>query len=405
MSGEKILQLGLLGLAGAVSRVRPAAARAFYNFQTPVTPIARDVLFIHDLFLVIIVILFLIGTGALLYSVFAHSRRRHTQAATFTQPHGRKQWLWASTPFVALLIIDYLILGIPALHSIWALADTADAQMTVQVTAHQWHWQYQYPAYGIGFSSDLSTPQQQIENQAPKNRHFLLQVDHPLVLPTHEKIRLMLASSDVIHAFWVPAFGIKQDVVPGYLRKTWVQIDKPGVYRGQCAELCGVGHAFMPIVLRAVSPAQFQQWVTRERAREAAVAATASATYSETELLARGRHVFQTICAACHQLNGLGVPGAFPPIAAGHPFAASAPMIAALRARGFYRQGQIVEGPLVDHIRIVLHGIPGTPMPAFAAQLSAADIAAVITYERNDFGNHTGDVIEPAEVAALQDGH
>ena len=405
MSGEKVLRLSLSGVIGAAFLPVRAPARAFYNFQRPVTPIARDVLFIHDLFLVIITILFAAGTGLLLYTVYAHSRRRHRTAATFTQPVGRKQWLWASTPFVALLIIDYVVLGIPALHSIWALADIRDAQMTVQVTAHQWHWQYQYPAYGIGFSSDLSTPQRQIENRAPKDRHFLLEVNHPLVLPTNEKVRLVLASSDVIHSFWVPAFGIKQDVVPGYLRETWVEIDKPGVYRGQCAELCGVGHAFMPIVVQAVPPAQFQHWVAAEREHEAAVQATASASYSETQLIGRGRQIFQNNCAACHQSSGLGLPGAFPPIAAGHPFVASAPMLAALRTRGFYRHGLIVEGPVANHIRIVLHGIPGTPMPSFATQLSAADIAAVITYERNDFGNHTGDVIEPAQVAALQDGH
>ena len=405
MSGEKVLRLGFSGVIGAAFLPVRAQARAFYNFQTPVTPIARDVLFIHDLFLVIIAILFAAGIGLLLYTVYAHSRRRHRTAATFTQPVGRKQWLWASTPFVALLIIDYVVLGIPALHSIWALADTRGAEMTVQVTAHQWHWQYQYPAYGIGFSSDLSTPARQIDDRAPKDKHFLLEVNHPLVLPTHEKVLLVLASSDVIHAFWVPAFGVKQDVVPGYLRQTWVEIDKPGVYRGQCAELCGVGHAFMPIVVQAVPPAQFQHWVAAERAREAAVQATASATYSEAQLILRGRQIFQSNCAACHQSNGLGLPGAFPPIAAGHPFAASAPMLAALRARGFYRHGLIVEGPVPNHIRIVLHGIPGTPMPSFAAQLSAADIAAVITYERNDFGNHTGDVIEPATVAALKDGH
>ncbi len=400
MSGERV-QWRRIAAAAAPALIGSACAhaRAFYNFQTPVTPIAHDVLFIHDLFLVIIAVLFTAGLGALLYSTIAHRRRRNPNPATFTQPVGRKQWIWASVPFAILLVIDYVVLGIPALHSILALANTRNAEMTVKVTAHQWHWQYQYPAYGIGFNSDLSTPQAQIENRAPKDKHFLLQVDHPLVLPTHEKIRLVLASADVIHAFWVPSFGIKQDVVPGYLRATWVDIQKPGTYRGQCAELCGVGHAFMPIVVVAKDPADFQQWVRQEQGREAAERATATETFTRTQLMARGQAVYLKNCVACHQANGMGLPGAFPPIATGHPFNANAHMLAALKSLGFYANGDIVEGPVTSHIRIVLHGIPGTPMPSWSS-LSPVDIAAVITFERNSFGNHTGEVIEPAQVAA-----
>ncbi len=404
MSGEKVQLWRRLAVTAALLGTARAHARAFYNFQRPVTPIAHDVLYIHDLFLVIIAVLFTGGLGALLYSAIAHSRRRNPNPATFTQPVGRKQWLWASVPFAVLLVIDYVVLGIPALHSILALADTNDAQMTVKVTAHQWHWQYQYPVYGIGFSSNLSTPQAQIEDRAPKDKHFLLEVDHPLVLPTHEKIRLILASTDVIHAFWVPSFGIKQDVVPGYLRETWVEIEKPGTYRGQCAELCGVGHAFMPIVVVAKSPADFQQWVSQEQSREAAVRATATETLTQAQLMARGQAVYLKNCAACHQANGMGLTGAFPPIAAGRPFNASPQMLAALKSLGFYANGVIVEGPVAKHIRIVLHGIPGTPMPSWSS-LSALDIAAVITFERNSFGNHTGEVIEPAQVAAAESGH
>jgi cytochrome c oxidase subunit 2 len=392
---------GVWALLGAAS----AHARAFYDFQTPVTPIARDVLFIHNLFLVIIGALFLIGTGTLLYSVYAHRSSRNGSPARFTGPVGRKQWIWAGVPFAILLILDYGVLGIPALHSIEALADTSGSAMTVKVTGHQWNWQYEYPAYGIGFTSTLSTPEDEIANEAPKDRHFLLEVDHPLVLPIHEKVRIILASADVIHSFWVPAFGIKQDAVPGYLRETWVEIDKAGTYRGQCAELCGVGHAFMPIVVKAVDRSDFAKWVAGEQAAAAAQRAASGVTYSRDQLIAAGRKVFDDHCAACHQPNGLGLPGAFPPIAGGHPFAAAPPMIAALRARGFYKAGDIVVGPLANHIRIVLQGIPGTPMPAFASQLSAADIAAVITYERNDFGNHTGETVEPAQVTALQAGH
>ena len=382
-----------------------AQARAFYDFQTPVTPIAREVLFIHNLFLVIITVLFLLGTGLLLYSVYAHRARRNRIPATFSGLMGRKQWFWASVPFVALLVIDYGVLGVPALHSILALANTSDAAMTIKVTGHQWNWQYEYPAYGVDFTSTLSTPQREIADRAPKDKHFLLEVDHPLVLPTHEKVRIILASADVIHSFWVPAFGIKQDAVPGYLRETWVEIDKAGTYRGQCAELCGVGHAFMPIVVKAVDRPEFDQWVRSEQAAQAAQQTASGRVYTREQLVAAGKKVFDERCSACHQPNGLGIPGAFPPIAGGHPFAAAEPMLEALRARGFYKAGDIVVGPVANHIRIVLDGIPGTPMPAFASQLSAADIAAVITYERNDFGNHTGETVEPKQVTAIEAGH
>jgi cytochrome c oxidase subunit 2 len=395
------------GGGAAVAAFGPAwaHARAFYNFQTPVTPIARDVLYIHDLFLVIITVLFLMGTGTLLYSVWAHRYRRNRVPASFTGPIGRKQWIWASVPFGALLILDYAVLGIPALHSIMALADTRGSALTIKVTGHQWNWQYEYPSYGIGFTSTLSTPQDQIADEAPKDKHFLLEVDHPLVLPTHEKVRIILASADVIHAFWVPSFGIKQDAVPGYLRETWVEIDKAGTYRGQCAELCGVGHAFMPIVVKAMDRPAFDEWLSREEAAAAVQRAASGATYTREQLIAAGKQVFDANCAACHQANGMGLPGAFPPIAGGHPFVAAPPMTEPLEARGFYKDGDIVVGPVANHIRIVLQGIPGTPMPSFASQLSAADIAAVITYERNDFGNHTGEAVEPAQVAAMKAGH
>jgi len=393
----------LAALAGALGALASGSARAreFFNFQDPVTPIAHEVLFIHDLFLAIIVTIFVLVFGLLMYSLVAHRRSRHPDPATFVKPAGPKQWAWTIVPFLVLVFIDYVILGVPAFHSILAMADTAHSQMSVKITGSQWKWQYAYPGYGIKYTSALSTPQDEIDGQAPKDKHFLLEVDHPLVLPTHEKIRLVIASRDVIHSFWVPAFGIKQDAVPGYLRYTWVDIEKPGVYRGQCAELCGVGHAFMI----AKPKPEFERWVARERLAEAAEAKAQSGTFTLAQLRARGKTGFAANCAACHQASGLGVAGTFPPIAGGHPFSASAAMLAQLRERGFYEDGRIVVGPVEHHIDIVLHGIPGTAMAAFGPQLDDATIAAIITYERNAFGNHTGDVIQPAEIRAARAGH
>ena len=381
-----------------------AHARYFFNFPTPVTPIAKETLYIHDLFLVIVTIIFVISVSILLYSVFTHRKSRGHTPAAFTKPTGAKQWIFAIIPFLVLAFIDFIVFGIPAFRSTLALADVRHADMVVKVTASQWKWQYEYPGDGIKYTSSLSTPQDEIYGNAPKDTHFLREVDHPLVLPTNEKIDIVLASADVIHSFWVPAFGIKQDAVPGFLRETWVKIEKPGVYRGQCAELCGVGHAFMPIVVVAKTEPEFKQWLARQKAKQAAVAAESGKTFTKEDLITRGKKVYDTNCAMCHQATGLGIAGAFPPIAAGHPFSAAPQMIADLTKLEFYKDGKIVMGPVEHHLHIVLHGIPGTPMRAFGPQLSDVDIAAVITYERNDFGNHTGDVIQPAQVQVARAG-
>lgn len=376
----------------------------FYDFPTPVTPIAKETLYIHDLFLSIITVMFVLSAAVLFYSLYTHRKSRGAKSASFTRPTTTKQWILVSIPFLVLVFIDYVVLGIPAFHSILAIADTSGSQLTVKVTGSQWKWQYEYPGYGVKYVSSLSTPQDQIYGNAPRDAHFLREVDHPLVLPVGEKVDIVLASDDVIHSFWVPAFGIKQDAIPGVLRETWVKIDKPGVYRGQCAELCGVGHAFMPIVVVAKTQPQFQQWLVQQQAAAAAGAAADTATFTEAQLIANGRKVFASICAACHQANGGGIPGAFPPISAGQAFAAAPQMIKDLEDRGFYAGGKIALGPVRNHIEIVLKGIPGTAMPAFGSQLSPADVAAVVTYERNDFGNHTGDVVQPAEVTSAAAG-
>ena len=397
-------KLSVAAVLAVIALASPAVqARYFFNFQTPVTPIAVETLHIHDLFLGIITILFTVSLGILLYAVFAYRKSRGCQPASFTAPTSRRQWILVILPFLGLAFIDYVVLGIPAYHSVLAMANTREgARMVVKITASQWKWRYEYPGYGIKFNSVLSTPPDEIYGNAPKDKHFLLEVNHPLVLPTGEKIRILLTSTDVIHSWWVPALGVKQDVIPGFLRATWVKIEKTGVYRGQCAELCGVGHAFMPIVVQAVTPEAFKSWVKQQQVEEIAAATESTRLFSRETLIARGQQVFAANCAMCHQANGQGIPGTFPPITAGQPFSATRQMTGALVARGFYRDGKITLGPVAQHIAIVLHGIPGTPMPAFGNQLRDADIAAVITYERNNFGNHTGEVIEPMQVQAAR---
>ena len=378
-----------------------AFARNPFAFQTPVTPIACETRYVHDLILTIIAVLFSVGFGFLLFSVIRYRASRGHRPALFSAPRTPLQWALSALPILTLVVIDYIVMGIPAYHAVLTLANTReDAALVVKVTGSQWRWRYDYPDQGISFISNLSTSQEQRDSGALTDPNYLLEVDKPLVLPVGKKVRVLLTSTDVIHAWWIPSFGIKQDAVPGFLRETWVKIDRPGIYRGQCAELCGVGHGFMPIVVEAKAQPDFDKWLAD--AQTAAAQAAAVTTLSKPELLKRGQQDYATYCALCHQPTGLGMPGAIPPIAGGKPFTAPPAMTDLLVQRGFYNAGKIVVGPVARHIDIVLKGIPGTPMPAFGTQLGDADIAALVTYERNSFGNQTGDVVQPSAVKAAR---
>lgn len=379
-------------IAGILLAAVPALSRAEYSFNLPeaVTPLARDTLRVHNEFMLIIIALFFAALGIMIYSLIKHRRSRGYKPAAFTGPATRAQWLWVIAPFVGLLIIDYVIIGIPAYHAAATMEDTrTDADMVLKVTASQWKWQYEYPEEGIKFVSMLATPKDQISNHAPKGENYLLEVDNPVVLPVGRKVRVLLMSTDVIHGWWVPVFGVKRDAVPGFLRETWIKIEKPGVYRGQCSQLCGREHAFMPIVVEAVSQDQYAEWVARKKGETAKVAAAAGKVWTKDELMKQGRGVYDKICAACHQPNGKGIPGAFPALAG----------------------SKLVNGPFVDmngrlikdgHLDRVMNGKPGTAMQAFKNTLSDADIAAVATYERNSFGNNMDDTVQPALVKSLR---
>ena len=296
----------------------------------------------------------------------------------------------AISPFLLLIYIDYIWMGIPAFHAIAQMEDTRTAaEMVVKVTASQWKWQYEYPEENIKFVSTIATTQDQIHNRVAKGEHYLQEVDNPLILPTNKKIRILLTSTDVIHSWWVPSFGVKRDAVPGYLREMWVNIEKPGIYRGQCAQLCGSWHAFMPIVVEAVAEPQFKEWLAQKKAQGAAAESAAGKAWSSEELMAKGEEVYNRICIACHQAGGKGLPGAFPALAG----------------------SKIVNGPFLDkdghlikdgHLDRVMNGKPGTAMQAFKNTLSDVEIAAIVTYERNSFGNHMGDMVQPAQVKALR---
>ncbi len=389
--------------AAAISLPTLAEARNPFEFPTPVTPVAHDTLYVHDLFLAVMAVVFGIGMCVLLYSVIQHRKSRGYSPAAFSGPKTLGQWMVVVVPVLALAFIDYVVMGIPSYYAVVAMANTReDAALVVKATASQWKWRYEYPDQEIAFTSSLSTPRAQIESGSPTDPHYLYEVDNPLVLPAGKKVRILLVSLDVIHSWWVPAFGVKQDAVPGFLRETWVKIEKPGIYRGQCGELCGTGHAFMPIVVVAKAEPAFERWVAQTQNGEKAVALAEEQPLSRNDLLARGKTAYETNCAPCHQITGLGLPGAIPPLAAGQAFTATPELTDKLAQLGTYRDGKIVLVPVDRQLGIVLHGISGTPMPAFGLQLGDADIAAIVTYVRNSFGNHTGDVVQPAAVKSAR---
>lgn len=375
-----------------LSACLPQTARAAFNwnFPPPATPIARGTLEIHNEFMLVITALFVVVFAIMIYSMVKHRKSAGHEAAQFTGPQGRRQWFWALVPFAILLFIDFVLMGIPAFHAVIEMEDTRTrADMVVKVTGYQWKWQYEYPDDGIRYMSNLATPPEQIENAAPKGEHYLLEVDNPLVLPVGKKVRVLLTSTDVIHTWWVPQFGVKRDAIPGFIRETWLKIEQPGVYRGQCAELCGKGHGFMPVVVRAVSEPEYAAWRDAKKAELAQAASGTDRSWSKDELLAQGKEVYAKQCAVCHQPEGQGLPPAFPALAGSK--VVNTPLLSA-------------DGKLVPdtHVFRVMNGKEGTAMQAFKNTLSDVELAAVITFERNSFGNHMGDMIQPAQIKALR---
>lgn len=365
-------------IAGAFLAAPGARALADYqlNLPPPATSIARRVLELHNLILVISAVIFVIVFGFMFYAIVAHRKSRGVTPAMI-HDNVYLEATWTIIPFLILVGM-----AVPSTATLIEMADVSRSEMTVQVTGYQWRWQYEYMEHDVAFFSTLATPRAQIENRARKGEDYLLEVDNPLVLPVGKKIRLLLTANDVIHSWWVPQLGFKADAVPGFIREVWINIDAPGVYRGVCAEFCGKDHAYMPVVVEAVPPEDFEEWVLAQK--EDGEAMEAAKTWGRAELMARGEQVYQQVCAACHGRDGKGVAGAFPAIA-GSPVAA---------------------GPVGEHIATVVRGrntgeFPA-PMPAFGPQLSNVEIAAVVTFERNAFGNEAGELVEPAEVQAAR---
>ena len=362
-----VLGFGLWLVSGA------AFAEYGLNFPKPVTSIGHRVLELHNIILLICVVIFIIVFGFMFYSIYAHRKSRGYKAAKF-HDNVKLEVVWTVIPFVILVSM-----AIPSTATLLEMDDVSKSDMTVKITGYQWKWKYDYPDQDVSFFSSLSTPREQIENKAAKGEHYLLEVDNPLVLPVGKKVRFVVTANDVIHSWWVPAFAVKKDAIPGFVNEVWARVDEPGIYRGQCAELCGKDHGYMPIVVQAVPPEEFDKWVSLQKDKAASAEASAGKTWTRDELMEKGKKVFASTCAACHGANGEGI-GPFPKMAG----------------------SKIVTGPLAAHLNIVMQGKPGTAMQAFAGQMNDADLAAVITFQRNGFGNKTGDVVQPSQVKAAR---
>lgn len=352
----------------------PPAVRAEFrvNLPPPASALAQEIFDLHSTILWICAAIMVVVFVPMFIALVRHRKAAGHPPATFHE-NLRLEIVWTVIPVLILIAMAW-----PATKLIVAMKDTGKPDLTIKVTGHQWKWEYEYLGDGIRFISNTSTPKAQIEGAEPRGDNYLLEVDNPLVVPAGQKIRLVLTSSDVIHTWWVAAFGVKQDAIPGFIRDTWFKVDQPGTYRGQCAELCGIGHGFMPVVVNVVAPAAFAAWKDDQKARSAAAAANATKTYSLDELKAMGEKVYSTTCVACHQETGMGIPGAFPALN-GSP---------------------VATGDKTKHIDTVLNGREKTAMAAYGPLLSDLDIAAVITFERNHWGNKTGEAIQPADIAA-----
>ncbi len=377
-----------LGLAAMLASLNACAEYA-WNFPLPATPMATDTLHVHNKFMLIAMAIFVVVLVIMIYAIFSHRKSKNFKPVTDKAPSTAVEIFWTLIPFAILLLIDFVIMGIPAYHSVLMMEDTRDkATMVIKITGSQWRWQYEYmdgDAQGIKFISNLSTPKEQTEKgyQGVKNEHYLLEVDNHLVLPVGEKVRVLMTSTDVLHNWWVPQFGSSRVAVPGFIRETWVQIEKAGTYRGQCKELCGKGHGYMPVVVDALPMAEYKAWVATKKEELAKASAGADKVWTKEDLIANGKLVYEKNCAVCHQITGAGLPPAFPPLTGSK--IANGPIFGA--------DGKYLKD---SHLDRVLNGV--RVMPAWKAMLNDTEIASVITYERNALGNSVGDMLQPSQV-------
>jgi len=347
------------------------------NMTQGVTPISKEIYDMHMLTLWVVTIIGILVFGVMFWSIFHHRKSKGVKASKFSHST-TVEIIWTIVP-TAIIIA----LAIPATKLLIKMDDTSESKITIKATGIQWKWKYDYLDEDLTIFSALDAKSTEVSAldsglNPMDSENYLLDVDNPIVLPTNTKIRILTTANDVIHAWWVPDLGWKRDAIPGFINDNWTMINEPGTYRGQCAEICGKGHGYMPIVVKAVSMDEYKTWVAEKKQEQVAAAEASSKEMSMEELMTKGEAVYKANCLACHQANGEGVQGVFPAIAG----------------------SQLATKPenLQAHITQIIYG--KNLMPAFGEQLNDGDIASVVTYTRNAFGNDTGDVVQAADVAA-----
>jgi len=347
------------------------------NLIKGVTRLSNDLYDLHMLILWICIFIGIGVFGTMFYSIYHHRKSKGHKAEQFHE-NTTVEIVWTIIP--TLILIG---MAIPATKAMMELNDVQESEMSIKVTGHQWKWEYEYLDNGIHFFSSLDEASNKVRQVGsgidPRSvPNYLLNVDKPLVIPTKKKIRFVFTSADVIHSWWVPQLGWKKDTNPGFINEAWTSVDEPGTYRGQCTELCGKDHGFMPIVVIAMNEPEYNAWVEQQKAAIAAEAGSANKEWTKEELVAKGKSVYETNCASCHMPDGAGLPGTFPAIKA----------------------SPIVTGDINAQVNLMFNG--KGMMPAFGKMLSAVDFAAVVTYTRNGLGNSVGDSIQPSAIQTLQ---
>ena len=359
-----VVSLPLAGSAAAESAARQL------NMPQGVTEVSQAAYDIHMIMMWICTVIGVGVFGFMFYVMYAHRKSRGAVAENFHE-NLTVELLWTIVPTIILIVM-----AVPATTALMKVYDTQNPDIDIKVTGYQWKWQYEYIGEDVKFMSELSTPLDEVYGRAPKGEHYLREVTQPLVIPVGKKVRFLITGNDVIHSWWVPDFGVKRDAVPGLFTSAWARTDKPGIYVGECTELCGMGHAFMPVVVEVKEEADYNEWLAGKKAEAAEYAQTIGKQWSAEELMVRGEEVYDRSCSGCHQPDGNGIPGVFPAL----------------------KGSPIALGPPEGHIGVLIHGVPGSSMQSFADQLSEVDIAAVVNYERNAWGNDVGDVVQPVDV-------
>jgi len=368
-----------IGNALAAIAVLPAVAFGDnqVNMSPGVTSIGAEIYDLHMLIMIICVVIGIGVFGVMFYSIIYHRKSRGVVPSQFHEST-KVEVAWTVVPFLILIGM-----AVPATSTLLEVYDNDDAELDILITGYQWKWKYEYldeNGENVSFFSNLATPQEEIYNIDQKGEHYLLEVDEPLVIPVNTKVRFLVTANDVIHSWWVPEIAVKRDAIPGFINETWTKVPEEGIYRGQCTELCGAYHGFMPVVVHAVSREEFDAWMGSKRADKAAQVAASAVDLSLDELMTKGESVYNSQCLACHGAQGEG--------GVGKAIAGSA----------------IALGDVGAHLDVGIKGVAGTAMQAYGSQLSDVDMAAVITYQRNAFGNNTGDVIQPSDVVNHKQG-